>query len=251
MSDVAVIPHVEYDISVRKAFETADGPQVVRGHESILLKPNLVNDSPFPITTHPDFVAAVIETVREHTDATIVVAEGCGSSSMETDEVFAALGYDAMAARYGVELVDLNHVPTTRKENPDCPVFPSMWLPRIAFSHCIISLPVLKAHSLAGITGTLKNMMGFAPPAHYQSGGPWKKSSFHTRMHGSLRDLNTYISPHLTLMDASVGMAEYHLGGPTCDPPVGTLLAGTNAKALDREAAELLDIDWHQIGHLR
>ena len=37
---------------------------------------------------------------------------------------------------------------------------------------------VLKAHSLAGVTPTMKNMMGLPPPAHYQQGGYWKKASF-------------------------------------------------------------------------
>lgn len=251
MADVCVTDCTEYASSVREIFEAAEGPSVLDGHEAILLKPNLVNDSPFPITTHPDFVAAVIGAVRQHTDAPVVVAEGCGSATMETNEVFAALGYDAMARKHGVELMDLNHVPVVKKVNPACAVFPEMWLPEVAFTHCIVSLPVLKAHSLAGVTGTLKNMMGFAPPSHYQGGGPWKKSSFHTRMQGAVSDLNAYVTPHLTIMDATVGMAEYHLGGPTCDPPVGKLLAGTDGKALDRQAAELLHVDWNRIGHLR
>lgn len=247
---VFVVEHVSYEQSVREAFEGSGGPAVVDGREGILLKPNLVTNSPFPITTHPDFVGAVIDVLREHTDASIVVAEGCGSSSMETGQIFAELGYEEMAGERGVELVDLNHAPQVHKTNPACSVFPEMWLPEMAFTHCIISLPVIKAHSLATITGTMKNMMGFPPPSHYQGGGAWKKSAFHARMQTAVKDLCSYIMPDLTIMDATVGMADYHLGGATCEPPIGKLLAGTDAVALDRMAAELLGHDWRSIGHL-
>jgi uncharacterized protein (DUF362 family) len=247
---VISIECTNYCDSVEQAFAQAGGPGGGARFERLLLKPNLVNASPFPITTHVDFVAAVIAAVREHSDAPIVVAEGCGDAVMETTEVFEKLGYVPMAEELGVELLDLNHAPTVRREQPDCAVFAEMWLPEVTFTHGIISLPVLKAHSLAGITGTMKNMMGFAPPKHYQGGGPWKKASFHAQMQGAIRDLNRYVSPHLTIMDATVGMAEYHLGGPKCVPAVGKVLASTDPLALDREAAGLLGMDWHQVGHL-
>ena len=48
-----------------------------------------------------------------------------------------------------------------RLENPDCPVFPEMYLPEIAMSSYLASVPVLKAHSLADLTGSLKNMRFF------------------------------------------------------------------------------------------
>jgi len=250
MATLAVIEYSGYTESVREAFLAVDGPTALADHDQILLKPNLVNSSPFPVTTHPDFVAAVIEAVREHTDADIVIGEGCGSSSEETGEIFNILGYRQLADKYGVELLDLNHAPLVTKTNPDCTIFTEMHLPEVAFTHCIVSLPVLKAHSLATVTGTLKNMMGFPPSSHYQGGG-WKKASFHSRMHASIKDLSSYITPHLTIMDATVGLADYHLGGAECDPHVNKILAGTDALGLDRKACDLLGIDWRNVGHLR
>lgn len=251
MTTVAVIEHTTYRESVRAAFEAAGGPDVVAGQKAILLKPNLVTATPFPVTTHPDFTAEVVEAILAHTNAPIVVAEGCGSASMETDDIFRELGYADMAERLGVELLDLNHAPLVRQERDGCEVFPEMWLPEVAFTHCVISLPVLKRHSLATVTGTLKNMMGFAPPSHYQSGGGWKKAAFHARMQASVKELARYVMPDLTIMDATVGMADYHLGGAHCDPPVNKVLASTDGVALDREACGLLGIDWRDVGHLR
>lgn len=145
---------------------------------------------------------------------------------------FRDLGYEAMAKRLGVRLVDLNNEPTVLLQNPACRVFPRFHMPEIAMTHYIISVPVLKAHSLAIITGTMKNMMGFAPPAHYQQGGHWKKSAFHARMHESIVDLIRYRAPDLSLMDARIGpprrgetsparragMPEFHLAGTGGSP---------------------------------
>ncbi len=218
----------------------------------MLIKPNLTTDSPHPITTSPECCEAVVAYVRDHSRAEIIIAEGCGDGALETDQVFYALGYHVLADKYGVELVDLNHALLVKKENPDRPVFPEMHLPAVAFTHYIISVPVLKAHSLAEITGSLKNMMGFAPPKYYSGRhGVWKKSVFHGSMQQSIIDLNTYIAPDLTVMDCSIGMANFHLGGPHCAPPVNKIVAGCNPWEVDREAAALLGLNWEGIPHIK
>lgn len=240
-----------YETTVPYLLDSVGAATLLEGRDQVLIKPNLINDSPPPITTPVACCEAIAAYVLRHVNATVVVAEGCGSSRLETPEVFDALGYTDMAERLGIELRDLNHEPLTRLENPACRVFPEMHLPRIAFESFIISVPVLKAHSLAHITGTLKNMMGFAPPSHYAGQfGSWKKAVFHGDMQQSVIDLCSYRVPDLTLLDASVGMAEFHLGGAHCDPPVGKLVAGADSWEVDRKAAELLRFDWRHIEHL-
>jgi uncharacterized protein (DUF362 family) len=69
-------------------------------------------------------------------------------------------------------------------------------------------------------------------------------------MHQSIIDLNTYRHPDVTLMDATIGLADFHLGGRHCDPPVNALLSGYDPIEVDREAAGLLGFDWKSIPHL-
>jgi len=196
-------------------------------------------------------VEAVIVYVRACSQAAIVVGEGCGDPHLETDEVFERLRYTELARRHAVELIDLNHAPLRKLKNDSCTVFPEMYLPEIAFSHYLISVPVLKAHSYAEITGTLKNMMGLAPPQYYSGRfGTWKKAVFHNKMHQSIIDLNRYRTADLSLMDATVGLAEFHLGGRRCDPPVNRLIAGFDPVEVDRRSAALLGLKWRRIGHL-
>lgn len=250
MPELVTIPFASYARSVPLALDLLDAGPVLAKQQAVLVKPNLVNASAYPVTTPVDFCESVILCLRRYTAADIVVAEGTGDAGLETPEVFERLGYTAMARRTGVELVDLNHAPLKTLSNPTCKVFPEIHLPEIAFTHFIVSLPVLKAHSLSGITGTLKNMIGFAPPAYYGGSGGWKKSAFHARMHEAISDLNRYRTPDLTLLDAGIGLAEYHLGGPVCVPPPEQIIAGFNGREVDRIAAGLLGIDPDTIPHL-
>ena len=82
---------------------------------------------------------------------------------------------------------------------------------------------------------------------HY---GIWKKARFHGQMQESIIDLNKYLVPNLSVIDCSVGMAEHHLRGPHCDPPVNKIIAGYDPWAVDREAAGLLGLNWNDIKHI-
>ncbi len=240
-----------FEKSIPDALDTIAAHRQLAEQSAILIKPNLTTDSPHPITTSPECCQAIIKYIRKYSKAEIVIAEGCGAANYETDEIFEKLGYTVMAAEQSVPLIDLNYGPVKKLTDPGCPVFPQMYLPEIAFSHYIISVPVLKAHSLAGMTGSLKNMMGFAPPKYYSgSHGVWKKAVFHEKMQQSLIDLTRYLVPDLSIMDCSIGMAEFHLGGPQCNPPVKKIIAGYNPWEVDREAAGLLGLNWEDIGHI-
>lgn len=247
-SDVAF---TTYPASVTEALDAIGAQAPIAAADRILIKPNLVEASPPPITTPTDCVEAVIAYVRRHSRASITIGEGCGASDTETWTVFEQLGYADMAERLRVDLVDLNNASLVERHRPDLPILSTIILPEILFDHLLISVPVLKAHSLCMITGTLKNMMGCLPPAHFGNRfGSWKKASFHQQLHEKIMDLNAHRTPDITVMDARVGLAEHHLGGPTCDPPANRILAGLDPLAVDRRAAELLGMNWQAIDHL-
>lgn len=247
----SIIEFENYTQSIRQALDDIGADKIFEQQKQILIKPNLICADPHPITTPKACCQAIVEYIRGCSDADICIAEGCGDADLETGQVFEALGYARMADQAGVELIDLNHEPVVKKSNAACPFFPEMTLPEVAFTHYILSVPVLKAHSLAMITGTLKNMMGFAPPKYYSGQfGIWKKAVFHENMQQSIIDLNKYVTPDMTVMDATIGLCEYHLGGPHCSPPVNKILAGLDPKSIDRAAAGFLGMDWKQIEHL-
>ncbi|MCU0822728.1 MAG: DUF362 domain-containing protein [Spirochaetes bacterium] len=250
MNKISIIKYSSYKKSVAGALGAIDAGFILSDKKAILIKPNLINSSPPPVTTPVECVEAIVLYIRSHSKAEIVIAEGSGAMNCGTDTVFAELGYKSLSERLSVPLVDLNNSETVLLENSACRVFKEFHMPAIAMDHYIISVPVLKAHSLADITGSMKNMVGFAPPEFYQTGGHWKKSAFHNRMHESITELNSYRTPDLTVMDATIGLPDYHLGGRECRPHINKIIAGYNAKEVDRISAGLLGLNWKEIPHL-
>ncbi len=218
--------------------------------KTILIKPNLVETLCPPITTPVALVRCIVEYLQKNLNNPIIIGEGCGALDYDTHRCFTELGYTAMAREKEVELVDLNEAPCQRHSLPQCKRWPEFYLPEIATDSFLLSVPVLKAHTLAEVTLTMKNMMGLAPPDRYNQGGGWKKAAFHNRVHEAVADLNRYRSPDFTILDATVGMAEAHLWGPACDPPINKLIAGFDPVALDSYGAALLGKDWQRIGHI-
>ncbi len=225
--------------------------QLIADTPSILIKPNLVEALKPPITTPATLIEQLILYLRTRTDAEIIIGEGSGAFTYNTHHAYEVLGYSELATALDVKLIDLNQEPWVRLKQEGYSRWPEMYLPQIAMESFLLSVPVLKAHSLAQVTLTMKNMMGLPPPEHYQEGSSWKKSSFHHNIQAAIADLNRYRCADFTLLDATVGMAEAHLWGPTCNPPIGLLAASTDPVAIDAYGAGLLNIDWQTIDHIR
>ena len=237
--------------SVPRLLDATGLPDRLAAEKKIIIKPNLVEPLKPPITTPVELIAALVDFIHAslpHLE--IIIGEGCGSSSKNTWQIFDTLGYSKLADRTGVTLLDLNEAPLVHMQDSKCGRWPEMYLPRIVFESFLISVPVLKAHSLAGVTLTMKNMMGLVPPAHYQQGGHWKKAAFHQNIQEAVFDLNRYRTPDFTLLDATIGMQAAHLWGPTCDPPPNRLAAGYDPVAMDSYGCSLLGIKWNSVGHL-
>lgn len=250
--NVAVMPFTNYADSIKAALDAVGAGPVLQQQKRIVLKPNLVNDEPHPITTPPECVEAVIDYCRAHSDAQVAVAEGCGG--LDTMKAFRTLGYVDLARRKRVELVDLDSEETVLLENNTLKCLPQFHMPRFVQDCFLISIPILKAHSMSQVTLSLKNMFGIAP-AKYYAGPGFRKAQLHGKrahdVHRYIVDLNRYRKPDLSVLDATLGMAEAHLWGRRCSPPVNKVLAGLDPVAVDAVGARLLGFDWRRIEHLR
>jgi len=248
---VYVRPFLNWQESVPPLLEASGLLTRLGSATTILIKPNLVKNMPPPATTPVALVAEIVVYLqRARPELKIIIAEGTGDKEYDTAFMYRELGYRKMAGELGVELLDLNLAPLRRLSLPHCQRWPEMFLPEILFDSFLLSVPVLKAHSMAEVTLTMKNMLGCAPPVHYQCGGRWKKSAFHEQIQEAVLDLNRYRTPDFTLLDATVGMGEAHVWGPPCDPPLRRLAAAFDPVAVDAYGADLLQRDWRRIGHI-
>jgi len=176
MSKVVKANFVDYRTSIAKAIDLAGAGARLPRQGLIIIKPNLTNSSPPPVTTSVEAVEAVCIYCKAHTNATIAIGEGCGTG--RTPEVFTALGYADMAKKYGLELIDFNEAETTILQNDTALQLKHFHMPRIAQDAFIISLPVLKDHSFTKTTIAMKNMFGIAPGKFYA--GSWNKAKLHS-----------------------------------------------------------------------
>ncbi len=252
MGKIIYTAFTSWDESVPRLLQSTNLLELISQHHTILIKPNLVENIPPPVTTPVELVEAVIDYLQEHApEKKLIIAEGIGAKEYDTLHCFNELGYSHLASIKGVELIDLNEEPSLLKKNSSCERWPEMYLPELTDNVFLFSVPVLKVHTLAKVTLTMKNMMGLPPPKHYQDGGYWKKSSFHQDVQNAIFDLNRYRTPDFTLLDATIGMIESHLWGATCNPPKNIIAASSDPVAIDAYGASLLEKDWRNIDHIR
>ena len=247
---VYTTPFISWQDSLPPLLDRTGLVERIPGDQTILIKPNLVENLQPPITTPVALVAALVDYLQARTTNRIVVGEGCGALDYETWHPLEQLGYTRLAKEKGIELIDLNEEPCVSRTLSSCKRWPELFLPEIGYNTFLVSVPVLKVHTLARVTLTMKNMMGLVPPAHYRRGNSWKKSAFHTNIQAAIADLNRYRTPDFTILDATIGMAEAHLWGRTCNPPVNILAAGYDPVAMDSYGAGLLGIDWQAVDHI-
>lgn len=230
---------------MESVLDQAGAVKVLSGFSRIIIKPNIVNSSPPPITTDARCVAALVKYLQARLKAEILVAEGSGEGNTIIN--MDRNGYK----KIGVPLVDLDAQPVRTCSDPRAAVYTKVHLPSCLKGAALISVPPAKDHTITGVTLGLKNMVGCLHAKHY--GGYWtyKKSQIHKGdEHRIIADLILYLEPHLTVIDARQGAKGGHLSGTVPDPPLGRLLAGTDVIAVDREGCRLLGHDPDAIGYL-
>ena len=238
MSKVAQVQFTTYGDSIARAMDLIGAGDALPQKGLIIIKPNLTNSSPPPVTTDVGAAEAVYQYCRARTGAEIVIGEGCGSG--RTRNIYATLGYTDLARRHGIELIDFNTVETVELKNPDALHWKTFHLPKVAIDAFIISLPVLKDHSFSKTTIAMKNMFGLAPAKFYANG--WNKSKLHSpSTDDSIVDVCCYKSPALSVVDASVALQGGHLSGKK--KHVGVILAGFDPVAVDAVGSQLLGHD--------
>jgi len=238
---VAAVVCSEYDLeaverTVREAVRLAGiGPDVLPKGGTVLVKPNLV--SPHApekaVTTHPVVVAAVARLCREWGAARVWIADSPAGAHSET-RLWQKTEMTAAAELSGATLKSMTEGPVRACAcGPETVPVPA-WLSEV---DSIVSVPKLKTHGLTGLTCAMKNTFGLVVGS--------AKSMLHARcpaprsLSRALVDIWEHLRADVTIVDAVTAMEGQ---GPTNgDPvPLGIVLAGTNAAALDAVCSRIL-----------
>jgi uncharacterized protein (DUF362 family) len=268
------------EAAVRQAVGLVGGlAGVVGPGDVVVVKPNMVMDAPAGtgMVTDPAVTRAVVRMAREAGAAQVVIAEGTAQyreGDVNRDRfcsvsAFAAAGYDGDGDMVddvtGAPLVDLNDAGGTDVSDPQKVtrvVVPAglmrteYWLPNVVVqADVLISVPVLKNHYLAGVTLSMKNLIGLLPNDLYHA--PGNIYGKHSLDHGPMGldqhivDVNLARHADFVVVDGQRGMIDGPIGSTILDPPMGVVLAGRDVVAIDTVGALLMGYDPLAIPYIR
>ncbi|MBL7068413.1 MAG: DUF362 domain-containing protein [Candidatus Omnitrophica bacterium] len=196
----------------------------VKRSSRVLIKPNLLS-ARIPdeaVDTHPGFVREVAALVKE-AGGLPAIGDSPGSffTIKSIDEVYEKSGIKRVADEIGAELVRFDRI-VHIDGYPIAEVFDKYDL--------VINLPKLKTHSLAMLTGAIKNTFGFVPGLSKVQ--CHKKAPHINEFSKILADIFSITKPGLSIMDGIIGMDG---DGPAAGRAreFGLILASPDAASLD------------------
>ncbi len=222
----------DVDKAIRQALNLIGGiEEVIKRGQRVLVKPNMLSARPpeRAVTTHPSFLRAVVEMVKE-AGAEPLIGDSPGGVNRDIAKFWEVCGYKEVSDITGAPLVNLERN-LEEVEVPQGKIYKRLHLPRLALEvDALISLPKLKTHNLTLYTGAVKNLLGLVPGLG--------KSEFHKRcpqpdeFGEAIVDILAAVKPKLSIIDGVVGMEG---NGPVSDDlrNIGLILASTDAVALD------------------
>jgi len=233
--------------ALRPLWAQAEMPNLTGKH--ILVKANLVDMVPgHAATTNPQVVAAVVDLLGELGAAEVTVGDG-SAFRRDTLAVARECGLAEVLAGRGVPFVDLNY------DDPQ-PVAvrdgwlrrsPWLWLPRhVRQADYLVSVPKLKTHHWAGVSLSMKNLLGVVPGARYG----WPKNMLHMNgLNAAILGVYVLMPPVLVVVDGIEGMQG---DGPLFGTPVPhhLLAVSKEALAVDVVCTRLMGFATSDIPHL-
>ncbi|WP_303850564.1 DUF362 domain-containing protein [Seleniivibrio woodruffii] len=201
----------------------------------ILLKPNLLSATPpeRAVTTHPDFVRAVIASLKRFTNARIMLGDSPGANFGKYEKVLDVTGVGRAAEEAGVKIVRVESYAPVQRDG-------FMYSSLADEVDVIINLPKIKTHSLTGLTLSVKNLFGLIPGT--------AKVGFH-RKYPSDTELGAKIYQYFTLLGDKTmhiidGIIAHEGDGPSRGTPVplGIAAACSDAVGLDIAVTRMLGL---------
>ncbi len=238
--EIFVIYGTEYKKMTIELLEACKLANMIGDHRKrIGIKPNLVSPSEasYGATTHPEVVEGLLQYLKEHGFSEITIMEGSWIGA-KTKEAFKTCGYDTLAKRYGVALVDAQK---EKSVTVDCKGM-ELHLCNCALQvDYMINVPVMKGHCQTRITCALKNMKGLLPNT--------EKRRFHTMgLHKPIGHLSMGIRQDFILVDSICGDLSFEDGGnPT---QMNRLFAAADPVLCDAYVCRLLQYQTEEVPYI-
>ncbi|MCX7795907.1 MAG: DUF362 domain-containing protein [bacterium] len=198
-AEVSIVRENTVRESVRKAVAMAGGLDFIKPGDTVLVKPNVNSDDPYPGTTNPEVIKEIVTMCFESGAKRVIVADRSGVLWQNTMYNMEKVGIAKAARNAGAEVLAL--------ENEDWilvkPEGTKYWvngfrIPKLVteVDH-IINVAVVKTHSIADFSMSLKNFVGFI----HMSDRMFMHSSGNIKE--MIAELNLAFNPKLNILDAT------------------------------------------------
>ena len=203
----------------------------LHGVKKVFVKPNIVSYEPYPTTTHPEVLEAVLKRLS---GCEVVVGDGPAIDAGRSSNILKKSALSEVCERYGVKLVNLysEKMKTIQSKRGY-----KVKVSTLPFGcDFVISLPVLKVHGMVGLSGALKNQFGYLSRQD--------RLLMHCKVKSidkGIAEVNAAVPTNLFLVDAVETMIkaqECRHGG--CPAKLNTMIAGSDPVGLDLFGLHLL-----------
>jgi uncharacterized protein (DUF362 family) len=255
--------------AVEEAIDLLGGiNSVTEGINSVLLKPNLVAPD-VRCTTKPEVVKTIAQLLQK-SGKEVMIGEGSaaaesfnviGNETFRTrkkeildrmqQHVFETLGYTEMAKSLNIPLINLHSGNIIEVTLANGFAAKSVKIHKVLTDvDLVCSIPMMKTHTLATVTLSMKNLIGLYPGTEYYSVRSWLHDRAAER--GSVGvayeviDMNRAVKTGLSVIDATTAMEG---NGPFAGNVIemGLIIAGTSPLATDMVGATLMGFEIKEI----
>lgn len=187
-------------------------------------------------TTDPKLIEAIIDVLRMKFNPDEIFVVESDATAMRAKYAFKVLGYEKLAARKKVKLLNLCEEEVLSLPNEAFSLSEEIKIPKILTEvDLFISVPKLKLHRLVGVTCSLKNQFGCIPIR--------RKVGFHKQLKEAIALINKLVPPNLIVVDGIIA------GGKT-PKKLNLIMASSDPVAVDSVAAKIAGFNVRKIKHI-
>jgi uncharacterized protein (DUF362 family) len=242
----ALVSKVAYEGNLKESIELSVSliggiKKLVKNGDTVLLKPNYNTADPFPGSSDPEFLRAIIGMLYDAGAGKVILAER--TAFLHSRKVLEQAGIIKVAEDGGAEVrvfgkdglqALFDRKGWRRTKVPGGKYLHSVAIAREALEiDKIVYAPLIKTHHAADFTGAIKLSMGLVKPFFDQI-------TFHAKnLREKLAELGLVVKPDLIIMDArKVFITRGPAKGELREPNV--ILASGNQVAIDVEGVKIL-----------
>jgi uncharacterized protein (DUF362 family) len=232
--DLVVARGGEPEDLVRQALKALGGmEQFVKPGNVVVVKPNICIASrtyEFAATTNPWVVGTLVKMCLEAGASKVMVMDTPYSGTAEA--AYKKSGIQEQVEAAGGEMAFMPGFKYVETELPEGKSINKTKInDDVLKADVLINVPIAKTHGEAGLTLSLKNLMGVIQ----------SRQEIHWDLSQRIADLHTRIKPNLTVLDAVRVLTQGGPGGGSLSwvKKMDTVIAGTDMVAIDTYAANL------------